>query len=264
VPRALGLKSAPREYPVTVDTFRLPREGDVQLARWLHPRERPKIVTQAAVDALRAFLHPGDVAIDIGAHTGDSTLPIALAIGRAGTVFALEPNPYVFKVLQTTAALNPSQTHIVPLMFAATPHDGDFEFAYSDSGYCNGGLLQATRRWRHGHFSPLRVAGRNLADYLRQHAPGELARLRYVKIDTEGFDRAVVSSMSDLLRMLRPHLKTEIYKHLSKQERIGYFQDLRTLGYRVFHCEDDRPGAELGPGDVMRWRHYDVLAVPSA
>ena len=263
VPQALGFGSQPREYPYEIVTFHLPKDGDVRLARWLHPNETPKVVTEESVDALRTFLSAGDVAVDIGAHTGDTTLPMALAVGPQGVVFALEPNPYVFKVLEVNAALNPSNTHIVPLMFAAMPHDGEFEFEYSDSGFCNGGFHEGIGRWRHGHFRTLRVAGRNLSTYLRRHAPNELARIRYVKVDTEGFDRAVVQSLSDLLLEVRPYLRTEIYKHLSSDERTGYYDDLRRLGYRVFKCEDDRcRGAELGRDDLSRWKHFDMFAIP--
>jgi len=52
---------------------------------------------------------------------------MALAVGASGTVFALEPNPYVFRVLETTAGLNPTKAHIVPLMCAAMPADGEFQ-----------------------------------------------------------------------------------------------------------------------------------------
>ena len=260
---ALGVQGRPREYPYDVTTFSLSREGEVRLARWLHPGERPKTITQESVDSLRTFLSEGDIAIDIGAHTGDSTLPMALATGASGLVFALEPNPYVFKVLEVNAGLNPGKTRIEPLMFAATPVDGQFDFEYSDAGYCNGGLHQGIRRWRHGHFQKLRVMGRNLAAYLHANAPDLIDRIRYVKIDTEGFDRAVVASMRDLLSAVRPCIKTEIYKHLSKDERRGYHADLRGLGYRVFKCEDDRiEGRELEASDMTRWAHFDVLALP--
>jgi FkbM family methyltransferase len=263
VPRALGFGAAPREYGSETRTFSLPTDGEVQLARWLHPQEKPKAVTQSSVDALRRFLGAGDVALDIGAHTGDSTVPIALAVGRSGTVFALEPNPYVFRTLALNASLNPSKTHIVPLMFAAMPRDGEFEFDYSDSGYCNGGFHQSISRWRHGHFSRLRVQGRNLADYLRRHAREEIPRLKYIKIDTEGFDRAVFSSLADLVKAARPYIKTEIYKYLSSAERTGYYDDLRGSGYRVFKCEDDEyRGAELARQEMSRWKHFDVFAIP--
>jgi FkbM family methyltransferase len=263
LPRALGFKSAPREYGYEILTFPLPTDGDVRFARWLHPGETPKTVTQASVDALRSFLREGDVAIDIGAHTGDSTLPMALAVGPSGTVFALEPNPYVFKVLAINATLNALNARIVPMMFAAMPHDGEFEFEYSDSGYCNGGFHTGLSRWKHGHFSALRVEGKNLVEYLRQHAAPEMARLRYIKIDTEGFDRAVARSLVDLLRTRRPYIKTEIYKHVPEAERAGYYTDLRELGYRVFKCEEfEYRGEELGPDDLTRWRHFDLFAVP--
>jgi hypothetical protein len=121
---ALGLKPRTREYPFEIDTVTLPKEGSLEFARWRHPSERRKDFLQEEVDWLRTFLHEGDVAIDIGAHSGDSTLPIALVTGVSGCVFALEPNPYAFKVLAANARLNRDKTRIVPLMIAATPEDG--------------------------------------------------------------------------------------------------------------------------------------------
>ena len=264
LPRALGFGAAPRHYPFLVSTCVLPKDGVVQLARWLHPGEALKTVTQESVDRLRTFLREGDVAIDIGAHTGDSTLPIALAVGPRGLVFALEPNPYVFKVLAANAALNLDKTHIVPLMFAAMPADGQFDFEYSDSGYCNGGCHQGISRWMHGHFSKLRIVGRDLAMYLQAQAPLAVPRIRYIKIDTEGFDHAVVRSLSRLILSVRPFIKTEIYRHTSQVRRVDYYDDLRRLGYRVFKCDDDREyrGQELGRDDLARWKHFDVFAVP--
>jgi FkbM family methyltransferase len=264
VASALGFRGRPREYGYDIATFQLPKDGEIQLARWRHPGEKPKTVTQASVDALRRFLAEGDVAVDIGAHTGDTSVPIALAAGARGRVFALEPNPYVFKVLAVNATLNPGKTRISPLMFAATPEDGAFEFEYSDAGFCNGGLHQGIARWRHGHFHRLRVAGRNLAAYLREHAPEDARRVRYIKIDTEGFDRAVVRSLRELIAGVRPYIKTEIYRHLPADERTGYGHDLKALGYRLFKCEGESEyrGDALQPDDLTRWTHFDVFAIP--
>lgn len=262
LPRALGLTSAaPREYPSEVTTVHLPRDGDIRFAQWTHPGERRKTILQADVDALRDFLRPGDIAIDVGAHTGDSTVPIALAVGPAGVVFALEPNPFVFKVLARNAALNPERATIIPLNVAATPNDGTFEFRYSDSGYCNGGRYDHVSPWKHGHFTRLLVEGRHLPTLLATHPSFDASRLRYVKVDTEGFDRSVVASMTDLLRASRPFIKAEIHKSVPERERVGFYDDLRQLGYRIFKCEDnDFRSLELSRSDLSRWKHYDIFA----
>ncbi|MCA9258692.1 MAG: FkbM family methyltransferase, partial [Planctomycetales bacterium] len=128
------------EWGYDVRTFNLPRDGEVQYAQWLHPYETEKPMTQGEVDGLRNFIKPGDFAIDIGAHTGDTTVPMALAAGREGCVLGLEPNPYVFAVLEKNAALNRDQTHIEPRCFAATEQEGKFVFHYSDASFCNGGF----------------------------------------------------------------------------------------------------------------------------
>ena len=61
-------------------TFQLPVDGEVHFARWMHPGERPKTLTQSSVDALRAFLRPGDVAID----TAGALIAVVLVRRRAG------------------------------------------------------------------------------------------------------------------------------------------------------------------------------------
>jgi FkbM family methyltransferase len=263
LPRALGFGLTPREFGHEVITLPVSGIGDVRLARWLHPGETPKTVGDAEIAQLSTFLKPGDVAIDIGAHTGDSTIPIALVAGPSGQVFALEPNPYVFKILAINASLNPALTRITPLMFAAMPQDGDVEFAYSDNGYCNGGFHQ-TSRWTHGHFAKLRVSGRNLHAWLQREAPDAAARLRYIKIDTEGFDRSVAASLADLIRATRPFIRSEIHKHMPVAERAAYVRDLQALGYRIFKWEPERYRAEeLREADMTRWKHFDVFAAPA-
>lgn len=69
-------KTKPKIYPFAIKRILLPLEGEIFYAQWLHPKEAQKQIRQEDVDELRTFLAPGDVAIDIGAHTDDSTLPI--------------------------------------------------------------------------------------------------------------------------------------------------------------------------------------------
>ncbi len=262
----LGLRPEPVEYGYTIRRFELEKEGIVSMAVWDHPSvgRRPPRLTQAMVDETRGFLNPGDAAVDVGAQYGDSTLPIALAVGAAGAVFALEPNHFAFKTLAANAELNPDKTRIVPLMFAATPEDGEFEFKYQDKGFCNGGRLSGMNPWRHGTFFPLTVQGRNLFEYLKRHHPAEAGKVRYVKIDTEGEDRVVAESLIELIRANRPYIKTEMYTHRTDEERRGYFRWLRDLGYEMYKTggEENYTGQRLSGDDLMRWKSFDVFCVP--
>jgi FkbM family methyltransferase len=261
----IGLRPRPREYGHEIRTFSLPDDGPIEYAQWLHPAESPKSYTQAEVDHLRTFLAPGDVAIDIGAHTGDTTLPIALAVGPTGRVLALEPNPYVYRVLKVNAGLNAGKTVIEPLPFAATPADGPIEFEYSDPGFCNGGRHQGIHVLRHGHAFKKTVQGRHLESYLREERSDLIPRIRYVKTDAEGYDAAVLGSLRGLLAEVRPYIKAEVYKHTSHRQRLELFQMLRGLGYqvRLIKSHLEYFGPVLDDSQLMDRRHYDILCVPN-
>ena len=222
----IGLRRKPRTYGFEIQTFKLPEDGDVSYAQWLHPRETKKTITQEAVNTLREFLKPGDVAIDIGAHTGDTTIPMALAVGRKGCVIALEPNRFVFPILETNSKLNPTKTRIVPLMFAATPEDGEFTFEYSDEGFCNGGRHEHISRWRHGHAFKLAVRGRNLESFLRHQHDELLPRIRYIKVDAEGYDLTILQSLSGLISEQHPYIRAEVFRRLSRTQRQSLFRFL--------------------------------------
>ena len=260
----LGLRPKPRAYGYEIRSHILSRDGEIRYAQWLHPHEKLKPLSQEAVDELRRFLKPGDVALDIGAHSGDSALPIALAVGSSGVVLALEPNPYVFPVLEKTADLNSSRLHIVPLEFAATPKDGEIEFEYSDSGFCNGGLHEGISRWKHAHAFKLKVLGRNLADVLEHEYEQLVPRIRYIKVDAEGYDRTVLLTLTDLIARTRPFIRAEVFKGTTGEQRTALLDLLEKCGYAVHKLESEEKylGVRLGASDLIRWPHYDVFCVP--
>jgi FkbM family methyltransferase len=260
----LGWRPKPRTFGSDIRTFELPRDGQVQYAQWRHPGERPKIIRQEVVDELRRFIRPGDVAIDIGAHTGDSTIPMALAAGPSGRVLALEPNPYVFEVLDRNAGLNAGKTSIIPMNVAATAKSGPIEFEYSDSGFCNGGRHEGISRWRHGHAFALTVQGVDLEAYLDAYLPDLVPRVRYVKIDAEGYDLTVLESIAGLITRTRPFIRAEVFKLTTPAHRARFHQFFAGRDYDVLHLtsETDYRGPLLTAADMTRWPHFDVLGVP--
>jgi FkbM family methyltransferase len=215
----LRSKRSLHDYGFEIRSFDLQKEGKIEYARWLHPYEQPKSITQSMVNFFRQYSRIGSLTIDIGAHTGDTTVPMALAIGQKGTVLALEPNPHVFKILQKNSELNKSKTNIVPLCFAATDHDGEFEFNYSDASYCNGGFFQSIKNQKHGHNHVLKVTGKNLEVFLRSEYGNLLPGLSLVKIDAEGYDKEIIKSLKPLLMTYKPNIISECNKNLTPEER---------------------------------------------
>jgi FkbM family methyltransferase len=262
----LGVRAKPESYGFEVCIFDLAKDGPVEYAQWLHPSESRKAITQEVVDELRTFLKPGDVAIDIGAHSGDSTVPVGLAVGSTGCVLALEPNKFVFPVLEKNSQLNPGKTRIVPLMFAATPEDGEFDFEYSDSGFCNGGRHEGISRWRHAHAFKLRVAGKNLESYLNNQCPQLLPKLSFIKVDAEGYDIRILQTLSTVIAERRPYIKAEVYKHTNQHQREELYRFFAEHQYAVHRTESEScyRGQLLGESDLMRWRHFDIFCTPGA
>ena len=252
------------EWGTEVHTFDLPTDGAVQYARWRHPGETPKVIAQDEVDGLRIFLKPGDFAIDIGAHTGDTTVPMALAAGKFGCVLALEPNPHVYKVLELNASFNCERTNIVPRCVASTREDGSFVFHYGDASYCNGGF-RSQQRWKFFRRKyPLTVTGRNLHRLLHTEYSQWLPKLTYVKVDAEGYDRVILESILPVLSELRPVIRAEVFRKLMVSERYALFDMLASLGYQVhrFNGGAEPRGVLLSRRNMTAGKHFDVLAVP--
>jgi FkbM family methyltransferase len=254
------------EWGSEIREFHLPREGRIEYAQWLHPYETPKPMRQADVDGLRHFIRPGDFAIDIGAHTGDTTVPMALAAGKEGCVLALEPNPYVFKVLERNAGLNPDKAHIEPRCFAATEEEGVFVFHYSDASFCNGGF-RSQQKWKlFRRKYPLTVQGKRLLEVLTKEFSAWLPRLAYLKVDAEGYDRTILASLLPLLRQYRPTIRTEVFRKLVAAERYALFDLFSAAGYTTYRFEGggDPIGPQIEREAMLAEKHFDLIAVASA
>jgi FkbM family methyltransferase len=260
----MQLKKTFREYGVKIDEIMLDDFGMVQYAQWLHPFEKPKEINISNIKFYQKLTKPGGMVIDIGAHTGDTTVPMALAVGKEGLVLGLEPNKYVFKVLEENASLNPDKTNIVPLCFAATETDGEFIFNYSDASYCNGGFLSQIKKKRHGHKFTLEVTGKNLQDFLLKNYKEELKKLQLIKIDAEGYDKEILKTIPNILETCTPNLMIECYKRLNLEEREELYDLIDGYGYQLYLLENFEIFENLEKIDRTNMndkKHFEMLAV---
>ena len=259
-----GLRGKPRRYDYEETVTEIDGIGTVTIARWCHPSETPKTVAAGTVEAYRALVGPGDFCIDIGAHTGDSTLPMALAAGTSGTVLAVEPNPYVYHVLEKNARANRTTTNIIPLLAAATPSRGFLQFEYSDSGFCNGGRHEGISPLAHGHAFKLDVFGLDLAHELEQDYADLLGKLSFIKTDCEGFDLSVLESLSRVIDAQRPVIKCEVFGKSPSADRQRLLRFFHDRNYQVHRIVGDhvRTGEEVTAANIDAFGHFDMLSTP--
>jgi len=260
----LGIKPRQKKYGYSIKQFDLPLFGLVEYAQWNHPSEKEKNITQENVSYLQTIISKGDFCIDIGSHSGDTTVPMALAAGLDGLVLALEPNSYVFPVLNKNAFLNIDKTNIIPLMVAATQQYEDLNFEYSDSGFCNGGLHKNISKWRHGHAFNLKVSGVNLSNVLKNKFQDRLPKLKYIKIDAEGFDLYILNSIDNIVMQHKPLIKAEIFRHVDQDYRDKMHDYFTDKGYTIYKVdsEENYKGQKLAKSDMSNWEHYDIFAIP--
>jgi len=258
------LKTTFNEYGFRVDKFPIDKYGIVEYAQWLHPFQKPTVISSSNILFYQKLSCKGGMIIDIGAHTGDTTVPMALAVGKEGLVLGLEPNKYVYKILEKNASLNIDKTNIIPLCIAATAKDGEFTFNYSDASYCNGGFLSQIKNKRHHHSFTLNVTGRNLQDYLLENHKDDLTKLDLIKIDAEGYDKEILKSIPKILEDFKPNLLIECYKRLNVEEREELFDLVDGFGYQLYFLDDFQLFDNLekiAKSQMTDKKHFDMLAI---
>ncbi|KYG78829.1 FkbM family methyltransferase [Roseivirga echinicomitans] len=267
-----AIKSTFKEYGHKIKQFDIDEYGRVEYAQWLHPFEGPKSVTKSQVNFYKEFAEEGQMIIDIGAHTGDTTVPMALAVGQKGIVLGLEPNPYVYKILEENSKLNQEITNIVPLPFAATIEDGEFVFNYSDASFCNGGFLSQIKNRKHKHNYELKVEGRDLQKFLNENYADRLSQLSLLKVDAEGYDKDILNGLSNLISTYRPNIMAECYKRLTKEEREELYDAMAKHGYTVYMNDihylsdgfvDTAKRVKLTKDTMSIKKHFEIIAIPN-
>lgn len=254
-----------KKYPTRVDSFEVNNYGTVQFANWENPLVKEKVISPKDVKFFERFLKKGDLAIDIGANIGHMSVSLALITGKEGLTLAFDPNPFVFEILVQNAKLNPEKTNIVPYKFAITDNDGDFFYNSSEASFNNGGISDKENS-HHGKYSlETKIEGVNLEKFLEKNHPDKLKHLKLIKIDTEGYDKEIVKSISDLLVKYKPVVITECFFKNTPEERFEQYELFASKGYSVYYFSEFSSDAEIvkinQKEDMLKWRHFDVFAI---
>jgi FkbM family methyltransferase len=207
-----------------------------------------------------AWLSPGDRAVDVGAHTGRHTLPLAAVVGPQGCVFAYEPLPFAADALGRNLAERSPSPPIVLERAAVGAEPGEAELVVALDRPEESGLRERARYSGETRLTRIKVAVTTLD---RSVPPG--SSVRFVKIDVEGAEWAVLKGGEDLIRRDQPAIGFEFGARVSASYGTtpeDLFDWLADRNYAVFDLRGHRHTRESFAERCDMEMLWDYVAVP--
>lgn len=190
-----------------------------------------------------AFLSPGDLFVDAGAHLGWYSLYAERRVGKGGKVLAVEPDPFLLELLGDTIRLNASSVEVVPMALGDTDQDigrlyrSPWNFGDQFTGKAE--LADSFGR------ESVEIFSTTLDTLLKDRG----LPLRMIKIDVQGAEPRVLSGMKNLLsRGPKPIMILEFSPGLILRgggSPFEIFGVIEKYGYRVFRVGDDYSNTPL-------------------
>jgi len=257
-----------KEYPPIIEDFDLGSFGIYQFANWSNPLVPRITIDRPMIEFYNQFIKDGDLAIDIGANIGDTTVPMAISTSKNGLTIGFDPNPYVFKILEKNSTLNKGLYNLRVHQNAISTKDEEFYFISSEASFGNGGI-SPTQESIHGRFVyPNKIHGVNLKLFLEQNYPEWLNKLSLIKIDTEGYDKEIIKSIHDLISKYKPVIIAESFGKASDDDKLELFDVIEKNGYNIFYFEDFNINLKverlLNRSDIIKFKTtVNIYAVPA-
>jgi FkbM family methyltransferase len=188
-------------------------------------------------EVLWRLVSPGERAADIGANIGYMTSLLARRTGPSGEVFAFEPHPRTFALLQSNVNRwngRPGCSRIVPVQAALSSADGT---AILDTQ--EGRDTNASHSYISAAPNAAGIQVQTLRFDTRFAAQQEFG---VVKIDAEGHEAAIFAGMAG-------HLRSGGIRDIVYEENAGYpaasHEVLQSAGYTLFAFREQLSGPQM-------------------
>ena len=197
-------------------------------------------------EIIKSKVKPGDSVIDVGANIGYCTLLLARSVGTEGTVFAFEPDPYNFALLEKNIAAN-GYTNVVAVQAAVSNEAGVARLFLSPSDHVDHRLYPSD-----GAREAVEVPCIRLDDYFADSD----RTFAFIKMDIQGCEGKAIQGMKTLLtRNVNIRIVTEFWPwglHHADVDPCAYLHALQEHGFRIFEI-DERTEKVIPaiPGDLL-------------
>ncbi|MEQ9356617.1 FkbM family methyltransferase [Coleofasciculus chthonoplastes] len=173
------------------------------------------------------LVRPGDVALDIGANIGLVTFTLASIVGEAGYVHAFEPNPQMQHLITEALEYN-RVTNVMLHPFALGAEDATLEMRIPIDHSGSASLIKKFKQNVTNILVPVKPLSSVLSDI-------ESKKIRFVKIDVEGFEPQVLQGAYDAFYNNPPDIiLVELHSSSHLVDKHPTVKILRKLGYDFF------------------------------
>ncbi len=210
---------------------------------YLDPQDFLSILTYGrheplTTEIIKRQIKANDIVLDIGAHIGYHTLTFARHVGGGGRVFAFEPAPDFFRLLQKNIEVN-GYNNVVLVQKAASDKNEKCRLRVP-KGPPWGRYLKPTSTlldcWEDS--SSVEVEAVRLDDYVKDY----VGKIDFIKLDVEGAEGRALRGMSDIVAKSRNvKMLAEFCPFFLEQSGIGaveYLKMLASYGFRLFDINE--------------------------
>jgi len=178
---------------------------------------------------LREELKEGQTVVDIGANLGYYVLMEASIVGKKGKVYAIEPSPRTFEILNKNIKIN-GYSDIVETHCIAISNKKSVSKFYMSEGFNEYTLdPYASKKNPRMFFKTMDVKTTTLDEFLENKPP-----INFVRMDVEGYETKVIEGAIKTLAKTKPPLKLFIEFHhpRSFEEADWALKQLAKLGFK--------------------------------
>ena len=140
-------------------------------------------------EVIKKEIKEGDVVLDIGANIGYYALIFAKLVGPKGKVFAFEPDPENFALLNKNIKIN-EYKNVVLINKAVSNEVGEIKLYLNEYNKANHQIYPSKN-----HRKSILIQTTRLDDFFKDYK----GKIDFVKIDIEGAEYLAIQGMSNLL-----------------------------------------------------------------
>ncbi len=190
------------------------------------------------------LLRGGNV-LDVGANIGYTASVLARATDPGRKVYAFEPEPFNYKILERIAARPAFAGKIVPMQVAVGAENGTVDLWLNDRHHADHRIITDEFHPAGSGMSRVNVPLVSLDRFLER----DPAPVCFVKIDVQGYELPVCQGMTDTLEK-NPDISVVLEYMPSAMRALG-FQPSQLIGFLVdrgFACYRIHPKGKLSMG----------------